>query len=211
MKTTLLTLASLVLSLASATAHSVWIEPLPTGELVLRFAEWGEDFEKAPGPLAALSPAQVLAPAAITATLKTDHILLEKTQASQVAVITTGFTVMKRRLPLFHARWWPAASGKSTPLTKLDLVPGDKPNEVTAYFDGKPMAAGIELKLRSPTGPTLTLTTNDQGTVTLPTATEKGLHQLSLAKHSEQKPGELNGTPYDITSHNASLTWIVTQ
>jgi hypothetical protein len=40
----------------SAPAHEVWIEDTPDGQLVVRFAEYGDDFEKSPGPLDALNP-----------------------------------------------------------------------------------------------------------------------------------------------------------
>lgn len=213
MKTTLLSLATLVLTLGSAAAHSVWIEPLPSGELVLRFAEWGEDFEKSPGALDSLTSARVLTPENVTASMKADHILLEKSHSTQNTVASTGFTVMKRggtaRLPLFHARWWSAGAGKGAPLTKLDLIPGEKSDEVVVYFDGKPLGAGIELELNRPTGDSIKLLTNDKGVVILPRAVEKGLHQLALPRYSENKPGEFQGTAYEVTSHNASLTWLI--
>lgn len=40
----------------SAQAHEVWIEDTPDGKLVVRFAEYGDDFEKSPGALDALNP-----------------------------------------------------------------------------------------------------------------------------------------------------------
>ena len=43
------TLAGFLPSLASA--HSVWIEELPGGQLCVRFAQWGDDYEKSPGHL----------------------------------------------------------------------------------------------------------------------------------------------------------------
>src|SRR5262245_32585299 len=44
-----LALGAIVSSLASA--HEVWIEDTSTGELVVRFAEWGDEYEKSPGNL----------------------------------------------------------------------------------------------------------------------------------------------------------------
>lgn len=38
-----------------ALAHEVWIEDTPDGQLIVRFAEYGEKFEKSPGALDALS------------------------------------------------------------------------------------------------------------------------------------------------------------
>jgi hypothetical protein len=47
---TLLALATSALTY-SAAAHEVWIEDTPEGGLVVRFAEYGEKFEKSPGAL----------------------------------------------------------------------------------------------------------------------------------------------------------------
>lgn len=43
MKTLLLTLLGTLLLTATTTAHTVWLEPLPIGELAMRFGEWGGD------------------------------------------------------------------------------------------------------------------------------------------------------------------------
>ena len=52
--TSLFLALSLGLNLALE-AHEVWIEDLPTGQLVVRFAEYGEDYETSPGHLDELS------------------------------------------------------------------------------------------------------------------------------------------------------------
>src|ERR1700760_3341708 len=50
---------SALLALAAFTlraqAHEVWIEDTPDGQLIVRFAEYGEKFEKSPGALDALT------------------------------------------------------------------------------------------------------------------------------------------------------------
>lgn|GEM_PF-413404 len=42
---------ALLVSASFAPAHELWIEDTPTGELVIRFAEYGGDYEKSPGAL----------------------------------------------------------------------------------------------------------------------------------------------------------------
>jgi hypothetical protein len=43
------------LATCTASAHEVWIEPLPTGQRAVRFAECGDDFEVSPGRLDSLT------------------------------------------------------------------------------------------------------------------------------------------------------------
>ena len=47
--------AALILAATGAGAHEVWIEDTPEGKLFVRFAEYGDDFEKSPGALDALT------------------------------------------------------------------------------------------------------------------------------------------------------------
>jgi hypothetical protein len=105
-------------------AHEVWIEDTPEGQLVVRFAEYGEKFEKSPGALDALTLPFAWAPAAETpkeapATAenenrgdkedrdiragkvdafevqkKADGFALVGSAAAKPAQIETGFTVM---------------------------------------------------------------------------------------------------------------------
>ncbi|MEI9898744.1 MAG: hypothetical protein WDN28_34025 [Chthoniobacter sp.] len=106
-----------------AFAHEVWIEDTPDGQLVVRFAEYGEKFEKSPGALDALSLPFAWTPtaskpeepkeksaespaarearaiqagqvAAFDVQKKSDGFILTGSTASQPAQIETGFTVM---------------------------------------------------------------------------------------------------------------------
>jgi hypothetical protein len=108
---------------ANASAHEVWIEDTPEGKLVMRFAEYGDSFEKSPGALDSLTlpfawkpaaPAKEPAPATGTETAgsreerairegkveafdvqkKADHFLLVGAEPAKAAQAETGFTVM---------------------------------------------------------------------------------------------------------------------
>lgn len=119
---TILAIASCALTL-QATAHEVWIEDTPEGHLYVRFAEYGDDLEKSPGALDALTPPfawkDAAAPVAseesapggeaparvreaiaagrvstIPAQKKSDGYLLEGASARNATQLETGFTVM---------------------------------------------------------------------------------------------------------------------
>ncbi len=196
-------------------AHSVWIEPLPDGNLALRFGEWGEEPETSPGHLDSLSGlAAATDSGALTPEKKNDHYLLKDSSADQSATGTAGYPVMKRgdapaRRPIFYARWWPASRPAVTaPANALDLLPtAGQPQKVLVSFHGKPVPAGVELTFYPPGEKEAKLTTDDTGHVTLPEAANAGLCLLTLGRHSEEAPGEFEGKPYAIASHSASLCW----
>ncbi len=56
--------AQLCLIANKSFAHEVWIEDTHEGQLVVRFAEYGDDFEKSPGALDAMNIASAGLPAA---------------------------------------------------------------------------------------------------------------------------------------------------
>jgi hypothetical protein len=153
-------------------------------------------------------------PRAVSVEKKSDHFLLQGAEAKLPAQAETNFTVMKRgdtpgRLPVFYARWWPADRSAGTPTMNLDLVPSGKSGEICVYFRGKPAGKGLELKLYSPAKDAQPLTTDEAGIVRLPPSENPGLYLLTLAKYSETLPGFRSGFGYEITSHNAALTWRV--
>ncbi len=108
----------------AAHAHEVWIEDTPEGQLVVRFAEYGDKFEQSPGPLDALTLPFAWTPSTaadlkaevskvagnapsreardilegqvknFVVQKKSDHFLLVEAAPGQVAQIETGFTVM---------------------------------------------------------------------------------------------------------------------
>ncbi len=206
---------------AALQAHSVWIEPLPNGQLGLRFGEWGEEPETSPGHLDSLSAvtgAIVDGDEAKEASVEksSDHYLLKDSASASSATGGASFPVMKRgdtpaRRPVFYARWWPASRPAVTkPATDLDLLPmGDKPVKVLVSFKGKPIATGVELTFYPPGEKEVKLTTDATGHVTLPDAAHAGICLLTLGRHSDNTPGEFEGKPYDILSHSASLCWVV--
>jgi len=208
-------------TVSSLQAHSVWIEPLPDGQLALRFGEWGEEPETSPGHLDALiEPTAAVeregAILAIELTKKTDHYLLTDAKATDVATGRSDYGVMKRgegpgRRPIFYARWWPAHKPAVTaPASVLDLLPStEKPGQVLVSFQGKPVAAGVELTFHAPGTEEVKLLTDATGHVTVPEVTNAGVCLLTLGRFSEDAPGEFQGKTYEIASHSASLSWRV--
>lgn len=206
---------------APLAAHSVWLEPLPDGQLALRFGEWGEEPETSPGHLDGL-----IAPSAITLKdgepqpfvlgKKAEHYLLGESSAAEMVVARSDYGVMQRgdapaRRPIFHARWWPASRPPADfPITPLDLMPSAaKPGWIQVNFKGQPVAAGVELTFYPPGAVSVKLVTDASGHVQLPEVTGSGLCLLALVRYSDPTPGEFQGKPYAVVSHSATLCWRV--
>ncbi|MEJ0091833.1 MAG: hypothetical protein WDM80_19050 [Limisphaerales bacterium] len=197
------------ITINSALAHSVWLEP-KGDQLVIRFAEPGDDFETSPGQLDNLSaPIGFIlvtnAPASVDVTKKSDFFLLVGASPTNTACAETIFTVRGGRKPNFYARWQPADAGAGTPLLTLDLVPTGKPGEVRAYFRGQPLP-GIKATIRTPDGKDTELTADAEGFLHFEPK-QAGQYLLTVAHHREPLAGFYRGGAYKETSHNCSLVW----
>ena len=209
-----LTLCALAASaLTTVHAHSVWIEPGGDQQLVIRFAEPGDDFEKSPGYLDNLSTPTAFTVAAgkavsAPALKQSDNFLLTGAAFTNVACAETTFTVRGGRKPVFYARWQPAGAGAKKPLLTLDLVPTGKPGEVRAYFRGQPLG-NVAATLYTPDEKDQELTADADGFIHFKTGLP-GQYLLTIAHHREQPPlaGFYAGTAYTETSHNCSLVWV---
>jgi hypothetical protein len=204
----------IVLTLATTPivrAHSVWIEPGDSNQLIVRFAEPGNDFETSPGHLDALSAPMAFTvvtntPVGVEAPKKADCFLLVGASRTNAACLETSFTVRGGRKPLFYARWQPDGSGTAKPLLTLDLVPTGKPGEVGVYFRGQPLG-GIKAALHTPDEKETELTADAEGFLCFP-ADQHGQYLLTIAHHREPLAGFHVGVAYKETSHNCSLTWV---
>lgn len=198
-----------------AFAHSVWIEPTTNGQLIIRFAEPDGRLEKSPGHLDSLSLPVAFtvitnAPAAVEASKSTNHFLLVNALPANPACAETSFIVMSApgkpgRKPNFYARWAPSLSVAATPALNLDLVPTGKPGEVRIYLRGQPLG-GVKVTLRTPDEVEKELTADAEGFVRFESK-QSGQHHLSIGRHRETLAGFHGGNSYDLTSHNAALTW----
>lgn len=218
MKKLLFLAAGLPLLTLASWAHEVWIENVEGG-LVVRFAEFGDSFEKSPGALDQLSLPTAWQPGAegkvnaFEVTKQSDHFRLVGSAANTPAQIETGFAVMGKagnpekpaRKPFFYARWHVLGSGPVQPALNFDLVPSEKEGEVVVYFRGKPQA-GVKVKLHTPKGGEEELVSDAEGRVRF-TATEQGLYMMSAAHQREAVAGFAGGKAYDAVSHNCSLAW----
>lgn len=214
--------AALCLLPSAVQAHSVWIEDLPDGQLCVRFAEWGEDFETSPGHLDSFNIVTGCAlddegkPVVFDVAKKEDHFLLGGATVSQARPVFAQlhFTVRKlhedkpARAPIFHCRWQPEGAGAGTPALTMDIVPTGKPGEARVYFRGKPLG-GVKLGLHAPGKDEQELTADAEGYVRVDDLSKPGPYLLTIARYSEELAGFHNGVPYAITSHSASLFWTV--
>lgn len=210
-------LASCLAVLPTAQAHSVWIEDSPGPQLVVRFGEPGDEYEKSPGHLDNLTlPAAWQTdgegkPMALAVEKKTDHFLLVGAPPVSVALAETRFPVFKRGTrpaswPQFYVRWHPrGAPVPAAPALTLDILPTGTPGEFRVFFRGQPLPGakiGVE---HLGTGTGEELTADAEGLVRYQTDAA-GL-VLLLCNHKEQTPGFTGGLAYEVVSHNTALTW----
>ncbi|MEI9960304.1 MAG: hypothetical protein WDM76_03985 [Limisphaerales bacterium] len=204
-----LTLCALTLcAINSAFAHSVWIEPKDS-QLVIRFAEPGDDFEKSPGYLDNLSPPSPSSSSPM-------RRLPSKRRRNQIIPDCRRVADQHRlrRNRLHRARRTQAkllrplatrCAGAAKPLLTLDLVPTGKPGEVCAYFRGQPLG-GIKATLRAPDEKETEITADAEGFLHFEPK-QPGQYLLTIAHHREPLAGFHNGVAYKETSHNCSLAW----
>lgn len=195
--------------------HSVWIEPLPDGGLVVRFAEPDGRLEKSPGHLDRLSIPVAFAvtnglPQPVVAVKSTNHFRLVEAWSTNSACVETSFDVLSGRgkpgrRPNFYARWQPLAGGAGTPALTLDLVPTGRPGEARVWFRGKPLP-GIQATLRTPDERERELVADAEGLLRFEVV-QRGQYLLTVAHHRESLPGFAGGLAYELLSHNAALTW----
>lgn len=218
-------LSSLLLGLVSlvpavSSAHSVWIEEVGGGNLAVRFAEWGEDFETSPGHLDSFALVSGWTfdaegkSVVLDTEKKKDQFFLAKSEAAKPAFAQAHFAIRKlhddkpARAPIFYCRWQPEGAGEGKPAMTMDIVPTGKPGEARVYFRGKPLG-GVEVGLHAPAGDEQKLTADAEGFVRVADLSKPGPYLLTVARYSEDLPGFFNGVPFGITSHSASLYWTV--
>lgn len=198
-------------------AHSVYFEALADGQLVIRFGEFGDDYEESPGFLDSLDAiyAWKIGAEEITEALdpkKEKQGFAIEAKESDTTSAHSGFIIMTRgsspaRKPYFYARWAPDFNQKAKPTLTLDLVPTGKPGEVQAFFRQKPLA-GAKATLYTPEANDQELTADNNGIFTFKTnPEEKGLYMLKIGRHREDLAGFDRGTAFQLSSHNCSLTW----
>lgn len=199
----------------SADAHDVWIEDTPDHHLVIRFGEFGDELETSPGYLDNLSLPQAWTkngstdPIAFEVQKQTNSFLLVGASITNMAAAETAYQVLSAtnkpsRLPLFYARWQPAGAGAGIPTLTFDLVPQDKPGDIRVYFRGKPLA-NETVSAYGPNDFEKELKTDADGFVRF-TLSTSGFYLFTCNHFREERFGYSAGRPYDLVSHNASLT-----
>jgi hypothetical protein len=216
----ILTLALFSFLPGLAQAHSVWIEELPNGQLCVRFAQWGDEYEKSPGHLDSFATVSGWAfdgegkPTLFDVEKKKDQFFLAQADAAKPAFAQAPFAIRKlhddkpARAPIFYCRWQPEGTSAGTPSMTMDVVPTGKPGEARVFFRGKPLA-DVEVLFFNPAFDEQKLKTDAEGIVRAPDISKPGPYLLAVARYSEELPGFFNGVPFAITSHSASLSWVV--
>ncbi|WP_050027538.1 hypothetical protein [Verrucomicrobium sp. BvORR034] len=199
---------------ASLPAHEVWIEDTTDGKLVVRFAEYGEEYEKSPGHLDSLKTPEAWTagedgkPKAFEVQKKSDHYLLVDAKPENGAQAEAAFAVMKRgdspaRKPIFYARWHHAKAGAATPALTFDIVPTATAGEVQVFFRGQPVSEA-KVNVVPPGGVESELTADKEGKLKID-ASKPGNYLLYCKHQREETKGFSGGAAFDAVSHNASL------
>lgn len=220
MKSYITRIASLIITITTTQlvmAHSVYFEALDDGQLVIRFGTFGDDYEESPGYLDSLDAIYVWkigaeeSPEALDPKKAKQGFTIEAKESDTTSA-HSGFIIMTRgsspaRKPYFYARWAPDFNQKPKPTLTLDLIPTGKPGEVQAFFRQKPLV-GATATLYTPEANDQELTADEKGIFTFTTnPEEKGLYMLKIGRHREDLAGFDRGAPFELSSHNCSLTW----
>jgi hypothetical protein len=196
-----------------AQAHSVWVEDTADKKLVVRFGEVGDTYETSPGHLDRLSLPVAWTtgaedkPAAFTVEKKSDHFLFVGASATQPAFGETLFSVMKRgdrpaSWPHFYVRWQPSgAPAPARPALTLDILPTATAGEFQVFLRGKPLPHAT-ITVHAKTESELKADAEGRFRFSAP-----GGLVLLTCNHKEPLAGFAAGVAYDVTSHNAALTW----
>jgi len=140
-------------------AHSVYFEVNENDQVVIRFGEFGDDYEESPGYLDSLDLIHTWEIngedqlEALKAKKQKQGFTIDANPVDSVGA-HSGFPVMTRgsspaRKPFFYARWVHDFKKKEVPRLNLDLVPTGKVGEVQAYFRNKPLV-GVKAILFTP-------------------------------------------------------------
>ena len=204
-------------------AHEVWIEDTPSGELVVRFAEWGDEYEKSPGNLDMLTVPEAWSQAKDGATTSlqvkkgADGFPLAgatKTTSVQAETIFnviggepggTGDQAGPSRRPFFYARWHVPGQEAAKPSLNFDIVPTGKAGEFCVYFRGKPLP-DIEVFAHMPEGREAMLKSDKDGLVSI-SVDKSGTYMLHCKRYREMINGFSGGKAYTAVSHNCSVCW----
>jgi hypothetical protein len=199
----------------SARAHDVWIEDTPDRHLVIRFGEFGDEVETSPGYLDSLTQPQAWTkikgadPIAFEVQKQTNSFLLLGASVTNIAAVETDFEVLSAtnkpsRLPIFYARWQPVNAGAGTPTLTFDLVPLEIPGYMRVYFRGK-QVPNETVTAYGPNDFQGEVKTDANGYAHF-NLKAPGLYLFTCNHYRETRFGYAGGRPYDLVSHNASLT-----
>lgn len=213
--TALLTFAPL------AHAHSVWIEDNSRQQLVIRFGEAGEPFEKSPGLLDQLAHphAWKAGPAgkstAFDIAKKSDHFLLVDAAATETAFAESAWPVYRsEKLPggaktAYYLRWIPLAATTATPDAKpahvLDLVPTAEAGVFILIFRGQPLADHA-VTVHAPGEKETELKTDAAALVRIP-AGKPGVYVIGANHREPNANGFAFGQAYERISHHITTAW----
>ncbi|MFG6448545.1 hypothetical protein ACG0Z6_09875 [Roseateles sp. BYS180W] len=203
-----LTVLAGLLAAPAVWAHSLWIEPHPTGALHVLYGEPEVRVqERSPGKLDTLE--FVTGPTAwrkASAGFALHDVTGDSNQwvHARAAHVRVNASNPGGAQAMYYARRavWPLKATSAT-LT-LDIVPSAEPNTVAVYFKGTPMKGGT-LKVIAPSLWLQVHDIDERGLVRIH-APWAGLYVLEVDTH-ERRSGELAGRRFEVVTHRATLSF----
>lgn len=215
----LLALAGVLAVAPLASAHSVWLESTTGHQVVIRFAEPGEVFEKSPGLLDELAqPYAWKAGAdgksvAFAVEKRADHFAVIGAVPTEAVFAESGWPVFRsEKVPAgaktaYYLRWVPAAALASTGQAAfaLDLVPTGEPGVFRLQFRGQPLA-DQKVQIVVPDEKETEIVSDSAGLVRVP-AGKPGQYLLGASHREPDAAGFSFGQSYGRVGHNITVAW----
>lgn len=220
MKKLIILTALLAFMPAALSAHYIWLEYDNGDEARVYFGEIQDgEREVSPGKLDKIKGLKIFT-ADKGGTAKEVASKKTKTHFSATGVKNPEFVVasaldvpvtdMKKYnwgmvKPNYYARFGSRAVPGAKPVTTLDILPGDAPNEIQVYFRGKALE-GEKVMLYAPNTWMKEYKTDKAGKIRIDTPWN-GQYVIEVI-HTEKTPGKFEDKDYESVRHRATYTFI---
>jgi hypothetical protein len=215
----ILALAGFLAAAPFAAAHSLWLESTTDHQVVIRFAEPGDAFEKSPGLLDELSQPHAwkaggeAKSVAFAVEKRSDHFAVIGAAPTEAVFAESGWPVFRsEKVPngaktAYYLRWLPASSLTTAGQVAfaLDLVPTGEAGVFRLLFRGRSVAK-TKVQIVVPGEKESELVSDDAGLVRVP-LNKAGQYLLGANHREPDVTGFSFGQSYGRVSHNITVVW----
>jgi hypothetical protein len=215
----LLAFAGLLAAAPQASAHSVWLETTADHQVVIRFAEPGDAFEKSPGLLDQLAQPHAWKAGeegksvAFTVEKRADHFAVLGATPTEAVFAESAWPVFRsEKVPhgaktSYYLRWLPASAlaRAGSPAFALDLLPTGEPGVFRLQFRGQPLA-NQKVQIVTPGAKETEIVSDAAGLVRVP-VTKSGQYLLGASHREPDVAGFSFGQSYGRVGHNITVVW----